>query len=401
MNALTVGIIGRGSKGWIAGVNYINSHLYANSLLSQAQHLTFHLFLHELHNDENDFEDVSQYADSVESFDFFYGARFATLSRLKQSLREAWLQRKFPHRIKNNLPALLRDTKCQIIFPANGLLSNGPSSVHTISWIPDFQYKYFPGYSPNPALENYHIKRTLKLSDLVIVNNECSKKDVQKYFPEFSHKIRVMPFIMWLGPEWKPRDYETAIQKYHLPRKYLIFPSQFWVHKNHRCLFEAIATVKQRGHNDIRLVCTGYPHDHRNPSFAKGLYSYIENHGLKENIQILGFLPRYDQIQLLRGAAAVVQPSLFEGYSALLDEAHSLGKEIFVSDIPMHREQQVEGFIFFDPYDPLDLADKLESGWPDLSPGPDLYAEKSALKNYTVRLRAFGNRFSEICYSII
>lgn len=186
-----------------------------------------------------------------------------------------------------------------------------------------------------------------------------------------------------------------------MPRKYLIFPSQFWVHKNHLCLFDAIATVKQRGHTNISLVCTGYPHDNRNPSYSQDLASYIECHGLQESIHILGFLPRYDQIQLIRGSAAVVQPSLFEGYSAIIDEAQSLGKEIFVSDIPMHREMQVEKTIFFDPYYPGDLAEKLESGWPNLNPGPDFYAESLSLRNYNKRMRAFGKRFREICYSVI
>jgi glycosyltransferase involved in cell wall biosynthesis len=399
-NTLTIGIVGYGSKDWIAGVNYIRSLLYANSLLSQTQQHTFHLFLHELYHDETDYQDVFKYVKSVETFDFYYGTTFATFKRVWQALWQAWLHREFPHSVKNNLPTLLRDTNCQIIFPANGFLTNGPSSVKTIGWIPDFQYKYYPEYFPNLLRKNLQTRRILRLSDLVIVSNECSKRDVQKFFPEYNHKIRVMPFSMWLGPEWKPRDYETAIQKYHVPRKYLIFPSQFWIHKNHRCLFEAITRLKQRGHNDIRLVCTGNLHDYRNPSYVRGLYTYIENQGLQENIQILGFLPRFDQIQLLRGAAAVVQPSLFEGYSALVDEAQSLGKKIYVSDIPMHREQEAEEFVFFNPYDPLDLADKLDSGWPVLNPGPDLDAERAALKNYKLRLRAFGSRFGEICTSI-
>ncbi|MGB2963320.1 MAG: glycosyltransferase family 1 protein [Anaerolineales bacterium] len=400
-NTLTVGLIGYGSKDWIAGVNYISSLMYANSLQSQTQQQTFHLFLHEHLSDETDYEDISQHTKSVELFDFSYGTTFSLLNRLRHFLRETWLQRKFPHSIKNNLPKLLQNTKCQIVFPANQILSNSPSSVKTISWIPDFQYKYFPEYFPNPARINYKIKRILRLSDLVIVSNECSKKDVQKYFPEFIHKIRLMPFTMWLGSEWKAQDYESVIQKYNLPRKYLIFPSQFWVHKNHLCLFDAIATVKQRGHTNISLVCTGYPHDNRNPSYSQDLASYIECHGLQESIHILGFLPRYDQIQLIRGSAAVVQPSLFEGYSAIIDEAQSLGKEIFVSDIPMHREMQVEKTIFFDPYYPGDLAEKLESGWPNLNPGPDFYAESLSLRNYNKRMRAFGKRFREICYSVI
>ncbi len=42
---------------------------------------------------------------------------------------------------------------------------------------------------------------------------------------------------------------------------------------------------------------------------------------------------------LLRGAAAVLQPSRFEGWSTIIEDAKSLGKPIVASDIAVHREQ--------------------------------------------------------------
>jgi len=130
------------------------------------------------------------------------------------------------------------------------------------------------------------------------------------------------------------------------------------------------------------------------------LLSFIKEHDLQENILLLGLIPRFEQIQLLRGAAAMVQPSLFEGYSALLDEAQSLGKRVIVSDIPMHREQQFDNCIFFDPHDTLDLAQKLGDVWPSLLPGPEPDSEAAALTSYSSRLKSFGEKFRDICLSI-
>ena len=196
-------------------------------------------------------------------------------------------------------------------------------------------------------------------------------------------------------------NHKRIIQKYKLPQKYLIFPSQFWVHKNHKRLFEAIAKIKHAGHADIHLVCTGYSTDHRYPQHVQKLLEYIDDSNIQNNLSILGFIPRKDQIQLLRSAAAIIQPSLFEGHSSTLVEAQSLGKLGFVSDIPMHRELCREGYIFFDPFNPEDIAGKIGMFWSDLSPGPDLDAEKLALEKYTIKMRIFGKGFSELCNSII
>ncbi|MFC1565372.1 glycosyltransferase [Candidatus Neomarinimicrobiota bacterium] len=369
--------------------------------MSKSEQQIFHLFIKKNIHTKTDYEGVHEFTKSLRYYNFDYGYKLAQFRFLIKAIRKAAIHREKLGDIKNNLPKLLLDANCQIIFPANGLLTNGPSSIKKISWIPDFQYKYFPEYFPKVLRIEHHTKKILKLSDLVIVSNEYSKSDVLKYFPQYIHKIRVMPFTMWLGPEWETHDYENVIQKYHIPRKYLICPSQFWVHKNHMRLFKAIAILKKRNKNNIRLVCTGFKQDYRNPTYEKDLYSYIETQELQENIQILGLIPRQDQIQLFRGAAAVVQPSLFEGHSALLDEVHSLGKEAFVSDIPMHREQHARRFVYFDPYKSDDLADKLENRWQSLRSGPNLKKEQLALKKYYLRLDALIKQFREICNSII
>ena len=80
--------------------------------------------------------------------------------------------------------------------------------------------------------------------------------------------------------------------------------------------------------------------------------------------------PRLDQIQLLRCADAVLQPSLFEGWSTVVEDARALGKRIFLSDIPVHREQNPPGAVYFDPNEPADLAAAIDREWNNLTPGP-------------------------------
>ena len=175
-----------------------------------------------------------------------------------------------------------------------------------------------------------------------------------------------------------------------------MFPSQFWAHKNHLVLFDAMRILKQEGIKDIALVCTGFQEDYRVPGHFNFLNEFINEHGLKSHIYMPGLLARCDQIQLMRAAAAVIQPSLFEGWSSLVEDCRTLGKRLYVSDIPIHREQVPPNAQFFNPKDAGQLAGQLARDWRNLSPGPDLKQEQIARQETEKRAVDFGRTFLKI-----
>ncbi len=103
--------------------------------------------------------------------------------------------------------------------------------------------------------------------------------------------------------------------KYNIQRAYFFCPNQFWAHKNHLTVLKAIRHLKNNGHKDVLVVFSGKEFDHRNPEFIVGIKAYISEHKLEENIRLLGFIDREDQLQLMNNAISVIQPSLFEGWS--------------------------------------------------------------------------------------
>jgi glycosyltransferase involved in cell wall biosynthesis len=237
-------------------------------------------------------------------------------------------------------------------------------------------------------------------ADRVIVSNYCSYRDAARLYPQNRHKLSVLPFTMYLGRDWRSPDPRRVVRKYGLPAKFLLFPSQFWRHKNHATLFEAIQLLQERGIGDAVLVCTGFPHDPRYPDHAKVLQEFLTTNKLTTAVRVVGLLPRDDQVQLMRAAAAIVQPSLFEGWSALLEEARSLGKLVFASDIPMHREQFTEGIHLFPPTSAEVLADLFARHWPELPPGPNPGLETAAEALYRDRIREFARQFVALCRSV-
>lgn len=374
----TTGIIGRASRNWIAGANYFNSLIFANSLIDNTQKQNINLFLSNSDNDHKLFNNVRSICNSVYTFN----QKHTILGR------------------QSNLSNILLKSHTNIIYPANNVISKCPQNIKKIGWIPDLQFKYYPNFNPHRKSQHKYIKRILKFSDIVIVSNPFTKDDIRKYYPKFINKIKILNFSMWLGPDWNISDYLEIKEKYNLPDKYLIFPSQFWMHKNHKNLFNAIEILNRKGISDLYLLCTGKKLDNRNPSYFNKLNIYVQEKGLQNNIKIIGLIPRSEQIQMMRIAAAVIIPSLFEGWSALIDEAQSLGKKIIASKIPMHLEQKLDNISFFNPFDSQDIANTIEKNWGKLSPGPDITTEERAKSLYNSKLIKFGTEFSKICQSL-
>jgi hypothetical protein len=95
-----------------------------------------------------------------------------------------------------------------------------------------------------------------------------------------------------------------------------------------------------------------------------------------------------------------VQPSLFEGWSTVVEDARVLGRRLLLSDIPVHREQNPAGAEYFEPENVEALAALMERAWRDWPSGPDPETEDSARRIGEQRLREVGYRLLQIAGAI-
>jgi glycosyltransferase involved in cell wall biosynthesis len=265
-----------------------------------------------------------------------------------------------------------------------------------MGWIPDFQHRHLPEFFP-PQQCIARDKRFATLASeasAVVLSSATSRDDLLRWYEVDVERVRVLRFRSMAAPEWYQGDPRAVARSLGLPDRFLIFPSQFWAHKNHRVLFKSLAILAARG-LDVHLACTGAPGDFRNDGHFDRLKSLISELGVEDRIHILGLLPRLEQIQLMRAATAVVQPSLFEGWSALLEDARTLGKRVFVSDIAVHREQEPAAARFFPPNDPEALADLLAEDWAEMASGPDVATEIRAYEEHLELGRNYGDELIE------
>ncbi|MEO8352985.1 MAG: glycosyltransferase, partial [Chthoniobacteraceae bacterium] len=95
-------------------------------------------------------------------------------------------------------------------------------------------------------------------------------------------------------------------------------------------------------------------------------------------------------------AIAIIQPSLFEGWSTVVEDARALGRPCLLSDLGVHREQNPPGAHFFPPHSAEALADLMAEAWENWPAGPDAVAEAAARQRVETRLVEVGRRFLEI-----
>ena len=126
------------------------------------------------------------------------------------------------------------------------------------------------------------------------------------------------------------------------------------------------------------------------------MLSSIHEMGIFEQVKMLGFIPKIDQIQLLRRAIAVIQPSLFEGWSTIVENCRCFGKPIILSDFPVHEEQNPQNSLFFERNSVNELADHISTCWDKLSIGPDLDEEIKACTRQTELILEYGKCFMNI-----
>ncbi|MBF4465671.1 glycosyltransferase family 1 protein [Flavobacterium sp. LC2016-12] len=238
------------------------------------------------------------------------------------------------------------------------------------AWFPDLQHKFYPKYfnKINLLFREARVKLILKNASVLVV----SSNDVANHFKQFykipkALKIHVLPFVSIID-DFNFNNFLELKEKYSLPDEYFMVSNQFYEHKNHIIIMKALSVLKKNNSN-IKIVLTGKMEDYRNPNYIEILKNEIIENKIEGNAILLGVIPRKDQLCLIKNAKAIIQPSLFEGWSTVIEDAKSLQVPVIASEIAVHKEQLEENGTYFDPKNADELAtilEKYNSGNQDL-----------------------------------
>jgi glycosyltransferase involved in cell wall biosynthesis len=137
--------------------------------------------------------------------------------------------------------------------------------------------------------------------------------------------------------------------------RYLLYPANFWRHKNHEMLLDAFAIARARGLDPaMKLVCTGEP-----GARQAWLAEAARRMGLDAMMSFPGFLAQAELDALLARAAGLVFPSLYEGFGLPVAEAMAAGIPVACGDRTALPEVAGGAALLFDPRRPAAIADAM------------------------------------------
>jgi glycosyltransferase involved in cell wall biosynthesis len=201
-----------------------------------------------------------------------------------------------------------------------------------------------------------------------MVSSESSLRDFMKYYPAATNEVRVVRFATRPSEASLTANPAEIVARYRLPEKYFYLPNQFYRHKNHQVVVDALTILAQRDFDAV-VCASGSTDDRRERGYFDQVMAQVRSRGLESRFLHLGMIPLSHVYALLRACTGLINPSRSEGWSTTVEEAKSFGVPMILSDLDVHREQAAVSASYFGMDDPAALADQImrvsqESGGP-------------------------------------
>ena len=223
------------------------------------------------------------------------------------------------------------------------------------------EYPLFP-----ECKENYHsisareyIYKTLADQSLYIIadSQEGMRKFLKRYNVE-EKKLKIIysePSSQILKRKKVDDNFSTEVLKKFekLNKKFIFYPAQYWAHKNHIYIIEAISLMEKKNKELTAVFCGT---DKNNLDYLK---SFTKKLKLEKSIKFLDFLSEDELNELYKNSFAIVVPTYFGPTNHLPIEGFYFEKPVFYSNIWSDTEQVKDAVISIDLNNPNDLANKL------------------------------------------
>jgi glycosyltransferase involved in cell wall biosynthesis len=258
-------------------------------------------------------------------------------------------------------------------FPLSVMLPllERPPAVTTVH---DLQHDMYPEFFGRAELTYRKIvySWTVRRSRIVIAVSEHSRLTLLERYGLAPDRVRTIHSAI---------DHDVFTPSDNVSRgQYLLYPARPWPHKNHARLYEALARVRAT-RPELRLVLTG-----------EGDYGR-----LPDGVEARGRVSRDGLVDLYRGAAAVVFPSLYEGFGVPVLEAMACGCPVACSNVTSLPEVAGDAACLFDPRDVDDIVAALD----DVLENPESWAarglERASAFTWDACARAHDDVYRELC----
>jgi len=198
---------------------------------------------------------------------------------------------------------------------------------------------------------------------IVLVDSVEGKNNVLQFYGCEQEKIKILPYT--IPPtsmiHISGREKEAIIKKLNIPKKFLFYPANFWPHKNHYRIAEAIGLIKRKYDIEVSIVFVGQEYSQWDIlSMCKIL---AKRYSMEEQIYYLGYVAGEELAALYMTAVALVMPTYFGPTNIPYIEAFYYNCPVIASDIPGIREQVGEAALLVNPKDTEAISNAMYRIW--------------------------------------
>jgi mannosyltransferase len=248
-----------------------------------------------------------------------------------------------------------------IIFPSQEMIG---ASIKTksIGVIHDLMHRYekFPEVATPKEIRwrEFIYRNICKASHAIFVDSEIGKRQVlESYGEQYQEKIEIIPFA---PPQYLFEKKDDQLPKdVVLPSKFIFYPAQFWEHKNHRNLIQAVADLKKQGLS-VQLVLVG-----SKKNGYESTVNLIKKLDLVQNVQILGYVSDSLMRVLYQRARAMIMPTFFGPTNIPPLEGMAMGCPVAVSRVYAMPWQIGDAGLTFSPDSIPEIMETIKRLWTD------------------------------------
>jgi glycosyltransferase involved in cell wall biosynthesis len=203
----------------------------------------------------------------------------------------------------------------------------------------------------------------------LLADSEVGKEDILQAYAPFgltADKVKILPLVSppYLGAVGAGVLQEVRV-KYGLPELYVFYPAQFWPHKNHLRIVEALGLIRERQGARIPIVFCGSHSGRLRTATYRRVMSRARQLGLKDTVHYIGYAADSDMTALYSGAVALVMPTFFGPTNIPVVEAWQCGCPVITSDIRGIREHAGDAAVLVDPESADAIAAGIFNVWKD------------------------------------
>ena len=255
-----------------------------------------------------------------------------------------------------SIPRILRKLKADVFLSFDGHCSI-TTDTPTVLVLHDLAYLHYPEEIADNVLQFYqkYIPQYIDKAQHIVSVSEHGRQDLLQQFPKVSI-TQVSVVGNGCRSIFKPLSVSAVKQvrdQYTNGQPYFFFVGAVQPRKNISRLIEAFDTFAVN-HPDINLLIAG-----RSAGKKDRIKLSYEQSNYKERIQFLGFVEDEVMAKLMASSAALVYPSLFEGFGVPVLEAMHCEVPIITSQDSSMSEVAGEAALLIDPEHTASIANAM------------------------------------------